>query len=50
MQENNEGVIHLYLAWTLIILSILHAVVALKHHLIDGDVSLKRMLEIYSRK
>lgn len=50
MQADNAGVIHLYLAWTLIIVSILHAIAALKHHLIDGDVTLKRMLGIHSRK
>ena len=43
-QADNAGAIHLYLAWVLVIFSGLHALAALKHHFIDRDVTLKRML------
>ena len=43
-QADVAGVIHLYLAWALVIFSGLHALAALKHHFIDRDVTLKRML------
>ncbi|NHB87255.1 cytochrome b [Photorhabdus tasmaniensis] len=43
-QADTAGMIHLYLAWTVVILSLLHAVAALKHHFIDRDATLKRML------
>ncbi len=43
-QEEVAGVIHLTLATTLIGLALLHAAAALKHHLIDKDRTLSRML------
>lgn len=43
-QADTVGAIHLYLAWVVVVLSILHALAALKHHFVDGDVTLKRML------
>jgi cytochrome b561 len=43
-QADTAGTIHLYLAWAVVVLSVLHALAALKHHFIDGDVTLKRML------
>lgn len=43
-QEDLAGDIHFYLAWTLIALVVLHALAAIKHHLIDRDDILKRML------
>ncbi|KOY60584.1 cytochrome B [Photorhabdus heterorhabditis] len=43
-QADAAGMIHLYLAWTVVILSLLHTIAALKHHLIDRDATLKRML------
>lgn len=43
-QADTAGMIHLYLAWSVVILSLLHTVAALKHHFIDRDVTLKRML------
>ncbi|GAB7259749.1 MULTISPECIES: cytochrome b [Dickeya] len=42
-QADSAGKIHLYLAWSVVILSVLHALAALKHHFIDRDVTLKRM-------
>jgi len=43
-QADTAGAIHLYLAWVLVIFSGLHALAALKHHFIDRDVTLTRML------
>lgn len=43
-QEDIAGEFHLWLAWTLILLSLLHAAAALKHHFIDRDRTLRRML------
>lgn len=43
-QEDIAGEIHEILAWILIALSALHALAALKHHFIDHDATLKRML------
>jgi len=43
-QEDIAGALHWYLALTLMALVALHTFSALKHHLIDGDETLKRML------
>lgn len=43
-QADIAGVIHLWLAWGVVILSVLHGLAALKHHFIDKDDTLKRML------
>lgn len=43
-QADIAGVIHLYLAWGLVILAGLHGLAALKHHFIDRDATLTRML------
>ncbi|MBM7072561.1 cytochrome b [Shewanella sp. 202IG2-18] len=43
-QEDIAGIIHWGLAWTLISLVALHAAAALKHHFIDKDETLKRIL------
>lgn len=43
-QADVAGRIHLWLAWTLVVLSALHALAAIKHHFIDKDGTLKRML------
>ncbi|MES9814885.1 MAG: cytochrome b [Candidatus Thiodiazotropha sp.] len=45
-QEDIAGKIHLYLAWGIVLLSLLHTLAALKHHFFDHDRSLKRMLGI----
>ncbi len=44
--EDVAGEIHEFLAFTLIGLSALHAAAALKHHFIDKDSTLKKMLGI----
>lgn len=43
-QADIAGRVHLWLAWGLIGLSALHALAALKHHFIDKDATLSRML------
>lgn len=43
-QADAAGAVHLYVAWGLIVLAVLHAVAALKHHFFDRDATLKRML------
>jgi hypothetical protein len=36
-QADLAGSLHLWLAWTVVILSLLHGLMALKHHFIDND-------------
>jgi len=43
-QEDIAGFIHEWLAYSLIALTSMHAVAALKHHFIDKDSTLKRMI------
>ncbi|MNR57354.1 hypothetical protein D3C85_1781150 [compost metagenome] len=43
-QADVAGVIHFYLAWSLVVLAVLHALAALKHHFLDRDPTLTRML------
>ena len=43
-QEDIAGEVHKYLAYGLIGLVILHAIAALKHHIIDKDATLTRMI------
>ena len=43
-QADVAGVVHLYLAWVLVIFAVLHGLAALKHHFIDRDVTFVRML------
>jgi len=43
-QADIAGAMHLYLAWALIGLVVLHAAAALKHHFINKDNTLTRML------
>ncbi len=43
-QEDITGLIHKYLAYTIIGLALLHAGAALKHHIINKDDTLRRML------
>ncbi|TLX53510.1 cytochrome b [Stutzerimonas nosocomialis] len=43
-QADVAGVVHEYLAWGLVIFSVLHGLAALKHHFIDRDPTLQRML------
>lgn len=43
-QADIAGWLHEYLAWALIVLAALHALAALKHHFLDRDPTLVRML------
>lgn len=43
-QEEIAGFVHLYLAYTIIGMVGLHALAALKHHIVDKDNTLRRML------
>jgi cytochrome b561 len=43
-QVDLVGAFHLYSAWALVLLAGLHAAAALKHHFIDRDATLRRML------
>ena len=43
-QEDKAGVLHEYAAYLLMLVVILHAAAALKHHFIDKDQTLLRML------
>ncbi|MBC8782207.1 cytochrome b [Pseudomonas fluorescens] len=43
-QADTAGVVHLYLAWVLVVFAGLHGVAAFKHHFIDRDATLTRML------
>ncbi len=49
-QEDIAGDVHEILAWTLILLSTIHGLAALKHHFVDRDNTLKRMLKVIPRK
>lgn len=42
--EDTVGLVHEWMAYGLMALAALHAVAALKHHFIDRDVTLRRML------
>ncbi|RJG12449.1 cytochrome b [Pseudomonas cavernicola] len=43
-QEDVAGLVHEYLAWGVVIFAGFHALAALKHHFIDRDATLTRML------
>ncbi|MFY8275151.1 cytochrome b [Pseudoalteromonas sp. SSDWG2] len=45
-QEDIAGIVHLYVAWTVIGAASLHALAALKHHFINRDRTLVRMLKV----
>jgi len=49
-QEDLAGEIHLILAWSLIGLVVVHALAAIKHHLIDKDDTLKKMVLVNKNK
>lgn len=45
-QEDIAGEVHYYLAYTVMGLSLLHALAALKHHFINKDDTLKKMIGV----
>lgn len=44
IQADLAGTIHLWIAWCVVIVSVLHGLMAVKHHIIDKDETLLRML------
>lgn len=49
-QEDLAGTVHRYVAYALIALVVLHAAAALKHHLINHDNTLRRMLGLSDKQ
>ncbi|MEM5496346.1 cytochrome b [Paraglaciecola mesophila] len=49
-QEDLSGIVHEYVAYTLIALASLHGLAALKHHFINNDNTLVRMLTFKKHK
>lgn len=49
-QADIAGVVHKYLGWVLMGVVAIHALAAVKHHLIDGDATLVRMFGKGTRK
>jgi cytochrome b561 len=45
-QEDIAGEIHFYIAWSVIVLAIIHGLAALKHHFFSKDETLKQMLRL----
>jgi cytochrome b561 len=45
-QADIAGEIHFYLAWTLMVLVVVHLAAALKHHFLDRDDTLRKMLGV----
>ncbi len=43
-QAEIAGELHFYFAWTLVVMAGLHALAAIKHHVIDKDTTLRRMM------
>ena len=43
-QEDISGTVHTYVAYSVVFAAVLHAAAALKHHFIDKDKTLMRML------
>lgn len=42
--EDTAGLVHYWSTWALVVLSLIHAAGALKHHFMDRDETLRRML------
>ena len=42
--ENTAGLVHYWATWTIVGLVVIHAAGALKHHILDRDDTLRRML------
>lgn len=47
-QVDLVATLHIISAWTIVILALIHALAAIKHHLIDKDQTLKRMIKNYN--
>ncbi|HEV8079015.1 MAG TPA: cytochrome b [Marinobacter sp.] len=42
--EDTAGMVHYWVTWSVVVLAVIHALGALKHHFIDRDNTLRRML------
>lgn len=49
-QEDIAGLVHQYVAYGVLAISVLHASAAIKHHVLDRDDTLRRMLPLITRK
>jgi len=49
-QEDLAGQIHWLTAWALVVLGVLHALAAYKHHFVDKDDTLLRMIGRWARE
>lgn len=47
--EEIAGDVHYWTAWALVVLAVVHGLAAIKHHLIDRDETLRRMLGLSAR-
>ncbi|SDW39174.1 cytochrome b [Marinobacter mobilis] len=47
--EELAGKVHRWCAWSLVGLAVLHALAAIKHHVVDRDETLRRMLGLSAR-
>ena len=45
-QEDRAGDAHFYIAWSVITISVIHMLAALKHHFINKDDTMKQMLRL----
>ena len=45
-QEDLAGDAHFYIAWSVITISVIHMLAALKHHFINKDDTMKQMLRL----
>ncbi|GFD69330.1 cytochrome b [Alteromonas sp. KUL156] len=45
-QEDIAGDAHFYIAWSVIVLAVIHTLAALKHHFLSNDDTLKQMLRL----
>lgn len=44
--EDIAGEVHYWVTWALVLLALIHGLAAIKHHLFDGDDTLRRMLPV----
>lgn len=44
--EDIAGEVHYWTTWAIVVLAVVHALAAIKHHVLDKDDTLRRMLGI----
>lgn len=47
--ESIAGDVHYWAAWALVVLAVIHAIGAIKHHVVDKDETLRRMIGLKGR-